>query len=276
MPEDAGVGLTEAVDALLQIAHEEQIIPAGGGKAGIKGVLQGVRVLILVHHHGGVILPDALAQRGGLAVRVPQQAESLMLKITELQQLPLLLFGGEAGIKIPHRRKQGPEPGQGFFPVRLGLFHAAGDKAADGLKQVRRLTGAGLDGGLVVAFQPPAGAFQARRLLHAQDRGGEPIVKGRPLPGPAQPLHLAQPGGGFFQPAADFLVFFLHRLFGFPDGCRRLFQLCFPQLLHRVRVCIRQRRFKQLPGRLRVAGSLPQQDVVPAGGSKPVLRFPRG
>ena len=269
MPEDAGVGLAEAVDALLQIAHEEQIIPAGGGKAGVKGVLQGVRVLILVHHHGGVILPDALAQRGGLAVRVPQQAESLMLKITEFQQLPLLLFGGEAGIKIPHRRKQGPEPGQGFFPVRLGLFHAAGDKAADGLKQVRRLTGAGLNGGLV-------GAFQARRLLHAQDRGGEPIVKGRPLPGPGQPLHLAQPGGGFFQPAADFLVFFLHRLFGFPDGCRRLFQLCFPQLLHRVCVCIRQRRLEQLPGRPRITGSLPQQDVVPAGGSKPVFHFPRG
>ena len=128
----------------------------------------------------------------------------------------------------------------------------------------------------MVAFQPPAGAFQARRLLHAQDIGGEPVVKGRPLPGPGQPLHLAQPGGGFFQPAADFLVFFLHRLFGFPDGCRRLFQLCFPQFLHRVRVCIRQRCFKQLPGRLRITGSLPQQDVVPAGGSKPVLRFPRG
>ncbi len=52
---------------------------------------------------------------GGLAVRVTQQAESLMLKITEFQQLPLLLFGGEAGIKIPHRRKQGPEPGRASF-----------------------------------------------------------------------------------------------------------------------------------------------------------------
>ena len=64
-PEDAGVSLTETVDALLQVAHEEEVIPRRAGQTAVERILQRICILIFVHHDGGVILPDALTQGGG-------------------------------------------------------------------------------------------------------------------------------------------------------------------------------------------------------------------
>ena len=52
-----------------------------------------------------------------------------MFKVAEFQQLALPLFGREPGVEIPHRRKQGLQPGQCRLPVGFRFFLAAGDIA---------------------------------------------------------------------------------------------------------------------------------------------------
>ena len=66
-----------------------------------------------------------------------------MLKVTELQQFPVPLFGREPGIEIPHRRKQGPQAGLRGPAVCLSLLLTAGDQLKDLRKQGRRAPPAG-------------------------------------------------------------------------------------------------------------------------------------
>ena len=128
LPEDARFCLPEAVDALLQVAHKKEVIPRRGGKAAVKGVLQGVRILIFVHHHGGVVLPDVLTQGGGRALRGAQQTQGKVFKIAEFQQLALPFSSCEPGIEVPHGGKQRPQPGQCDLPVGLSLGLGAADE----------------------------------------------------------------------------------------------------------------------------------------------------
>ena len=107
LPEDGGVGLPEAVDALLEVTHEEEVVPCRACEAAVKGILQGVGVLIFVHHDGSIALSDALAQLGGLAVLVPQEAKGQMLEVAEFQQPALPLPGRKAGVEVPHGGKKG-------------------------------------------------------------------------------------------------------------------------------------------------------------------------
>ena len=275
-PEDAGVGLPEAVDALFQVAHQKQVVPRRGCKAAIDGVLQRVGVLIFVHHHSGIVLPDALAQRGRFSLRRAQQPQGLMLKIAEFQQLALLFLCRETGVKVPHRGKQGPQPGQRLSAVGFGLLLAAGDKLRDLLEQLGGFVRAGAHRRLVVAGQPLFHALETGHLLHAQHIGRELVIQRRPLPCRRQPLHLAQQGSGVFQPGERLCKFIVdaRRGLGF-GGCRLAFFLGLRLRKGKVLSAVGQRRRQQLPGRSGAAGRFGQQQVMPAGGAKTVFLLPR-
>ena len=271
MPEDAGLCLPEAVDALLQVAHKEKVIPRRGGKAAVKRILQGVRVLIFVHHHGGVVLTDVLAQGGGRALRGAQQAQGKVFKIAEFQQLALPFSGCEPGIEVPHGGEQRPQPGQGDLPVGLGFGLGAADELGHLLEQGGGFVRAGLDLGLVVAAQTFFHAFQAGGFLHAQHIGGEQIVQRVPLPGSSQLLCLRKEGGSFFQPCTGFLVFFCHCGLCLCPGGGGLFFLGSCLLLCKIRPAVGQCCRQQLPRSLGAAGSIGQQQIMPAGGGKAVF-----
>ena len=276
LPEDARLCLPEAVDALLQVAYKEEVIPRRGGKAAVKGILQGVRILIFVHHHGGVVLPDVLAQGGGRALRGAQQPQGKVLKIAEFQQLALPLSGCEPDIEVPHGGKQRPQPGQGDLPVGLGFSFGAADELGHLLEQGGGFVRAGLDLRLVVTAQTLFHALQAGGFLHAQHIGGEQVVQRVPLPGSSQLLRLRKEGGGFFQPCTGFLVFFRYRGLCLCPGRGGLFLLSSCQFLIKIRMAVGQRCRQQLPRSLGAAGGLGQQQVVPAGGSKAVFLLVRG
>ena len=119
--------------------------------------------------------------------------------------------------------------------------------------------------------------FEAGGLFHAEDVGRQPVVEGRPFPRPGQTLHLAQQGGGVFQPLEGFgelLVHCRHSLF---LGGRGLFAgLGVGLRCHEVLPAVVQRGAEQLlrsPGR---AGGLLHQNIMPAGAGKAVLILPRG
>ena len=274
-PEDAGVGLTEAVDALLQVAHKEQVIPRRGSKAAVNGILQSVRVLIFVHHHGGIAVPDALAQRGAHAIRCAQQPQGLMLKIAEFQQLALLFLCREAGIKIPHGGKHRPQPGQGRSAVRFGFLLAAGDKLRNVLKQLGGFVCAGPDRRLMIAGQPFFHALEAGHLLHAQHIGCQLIVQRCPLPCRSQPFHLAQQGGGAFQPGERLCKFIVDTGHGLCLGSSGLaFFLGLYLCKDKIFLTVCQRCRQQFPRGLCAAGRFRQQQVMPAGKSKAVFPLP--
>ena len=275
MPEDARLCLPEAVDALLQVAHKEEVVPRRGGKTAVKGVLQSIRVLIFVHHHGGVVLPDVLAQGSWLSLRGAQQTQGKVLKIAEFQQLALPFSGREPGIEVPHGGKQRPQPGQGDLPVGLGFGLGAADELGHLLKQSGSFVRAGLDLRLVVAAQTLFHALQAGGFLHAQHIGGKQVVQRVPLPGNRQLLRLRKEGGGFFQPCTGFFVFFCHCKLCLCPGGWGLFFLGSCLLLVKIRMAVGQRCRQQFPRSLGAAGSFGQQQVVPAGGSKAVFLFIR-
>ena len=95
-----------------------------------------------------------------------------MLEVTELQQLPLLLFGRKAGIERPHGGKQGAQAGQGGGAVGFGLVFTTRDQFQDLPEQRSRFIGAGLDGGFVLSGQPLFHSLQAGHRLHAEHIGG--------------------------------------------------------------------------------------------------------
>ena len=275
MPEDTRLCLPEAVDALLQIAHKEKVISRRGGKAAVKRILQGVRVLIFVHHHGGVVLTDVLTQGGGLSLRGAQQPQGKMFKIAEFQQLALPFSGCEPGIEVPHGGKQRPQPGQGDLPVGLGFGFGTADELGHLLEQGGGFVRAGLDLRLVVAAQTLFHAFQPGGFLHAQHIGGEQVVQRVPLSGSSQLLCLRKEGGGFFQPCTGFLVFFCHRGLCLCPGRGGLFFLSGCLLLCKIRPAVGQCCRQQLPRSLGAAGSFGQKQIMPAGGGKTVFLLVR-
>ena len=275
MPEDARLCLPEAVDALLQIAHKEKVISRRGGKAAVKGVLQGVCILIFVHHHRGVVLPDVLAQGGWLSLRGAQQPQGKVFKIAEFQQLAFPFSGCEPGIEVPHSGKQRPQPGQGDLPVGLSFGLGAADELGHLLKQSGSFVRAGLDFRLVVAAQTLFHALQAGGFLHAQHIGGEQIVQRVPLPGSSQLLCLRKESGGFFQPCTGLLVFFRYRGLCLCPGGGGLFFLSSRLLLIKIRMAVGQCCLQQLPRSLGAAGSFGQKQIVPAGIGKAVFLLVR-
>ena len=200
-----------------------------------------------------------------------------MLEVAEFQQSPLPLPGRKAGVKVPHGGKEGTEAGFGGFPVKLGFVEAATDEVFDLLKELCGLVGPGLDGVLVLTGEPLFHIFEAGGLFHAEDVGRQPVVEGRPFPRPGQTLHLAQQGGGVFQPLEGFGELLVHCRHGLFLGGRGLFAgLGVGLRSHEVRLAVVQRGAEQLlrgPGR---AGGLLHQNIMPAGAGKAVLVLPRG
>ena len=198
-----------------------------------------------------------------------------MFKIAEFQQLALPFSGCEPGIEVPHSGKQRPQPGQGDLPVGLSLGLGAADELGHLLEQGGGFVRAGLDLGLVVTAQTLFHAFQAGRFLHAQHIGGEQIVQRVPLPGSRQLLRLRKEGGGFFQPCTGFLVFFRYRGLCLCPGSGGLFLLSSCQLLVKIHTAVGQCRCQQFPRSLGAAGSIGQQQIMPAGGGKAVFLLVR-
>ena len=103
---DTGVCQTEPVDALLDVAHEEKVVRFGAGQRKVDSVLQGVRVLILVHQHRRVAAADRAAQRCALVALIDEQIERQMLIIRVVQYL-FSTFCGKAvvgkGLRYPHK-----------------------------------------------------------------------------------------------------------------------------------------------------------------------------
>ena len=199
-----------------------------------------------------------------------------MLKIAEFQQFALLFLCRETGVKVPHRGKQSPQPGQRLPAVGFGLLLAAGDKLRDLLEQLGSFVRAGAHCRLMIAGQPLFHALEAGHLLHAQHIGRELVIKRRPLPCRRQPLHLAQQGSGVFQPGERLCKFIVdaRRGLGF-GGCRLAFFLGLRLRKGKVLSAVGQRCRQQLPGRSGAAGRFGQQQVMPAGGAKTVLLLPR-
>ena len=198
-----------------------------------------------------------------------------MLKIAEFQQLAFLFLCREAGIKIPHGGKQRPQPGQGRSAVRFGFLLAAGDKLRNVLKQLGGFVCAGPDRRLMIAGQPFFHALEAGHLLHAQHIGCQLIVQRCPLPCRSQPFHLAQQGGGAFQPGerlCKFIVDTGHGLCLGSSGLAFFLGLCLCKDKVFLTVC--QRCRQQFPRGLCAAGRFRQQQVMPAGKSKAVFPLP--
>ena len=84
---DAGVGQSEAVDALLDVADKEQIVGLGPCQRKINRVLQCICVLVLVHQHGGVPCADRGAERCALVGLGQQQVQRQVLIIRVVQHL---------------------------------------------------------------------------------------------------------------------------------------------------------------------------------------------
>ena len=199
-----------------------------------------------------------------------------MLEIAEFQQSSLPLPGRKAGVEVPHGGKEGAEAGFGSAAVKLCLIQTTAYQVFDFLKELRGLVGPGLDGVLVLAGEPLFHIFEAGGLLHAEDVGRQPVVEGRPFPCPGQTLHLAQQGGGVFQPLEGFGELLVHCRHGLFLGGRGLFAgLGVGLRSHEVLLAVVQRGAEQLlrgPGR---AGGLLHQNIMPAGAGKAVLVLPR-
>ena len=194
-----------------------------------------------------------------------------MFKIAEFQQLALPFSGCEPDIEVPHGGKQRPQPGQGDLPVGLGFGLGAADELGHLLKQSGSFVRTGLDLRLVVAAQTLFQTLQAGRFLHAQHIGGEQVVQWVPLSGSGQLLRLRKEGGGFFQPCTGFLVFFRYRGLCLCPGRRGLFFLSSCLLLCKIRPAVDHCCRQQLPRSLGAAGSIGQQQIMPAGGGKTVF-----
>ena len=199
-----------------------------------------------------------------------------MLEVAEFQQPPLPLPGRKAGVKVPHGGKEGAEAGFGGAAVKLGLIQTTAYQVFDFLKELRGLVSPGLDGVLVLTGEPLFHIFEAGGLFHAEDIGRQPVVEGRPFPRPGQTLHLAQQGGGVFQPLEGFGELLVHCRHGLFLGGRGLFAgLGVGLRSHEVLPAVVQRGAEQLlrsPGR---AGGLLHQNIMPAGAGKAVLVLPR-
>ena len=123
----------------------------------------------------------------------------------------------------------------------------------------------------MVAAQTLFHALQAGGFLHAQHIGGEQIVQRVPLSGSRQLLCLRKEGGGFFQPCTGLLVFFCHCGLCLCPGRGGLFFLSSCLLLRKIRMAVGQCCRQQFPRCLGAAGSIGQQQIMPAGGGKAVF-----
>ena len=127
--EDLRHRLPEAVDALLDIAHKEQVafVAGNGGK---DHVLQFIGVLIFIHHDLHAVLAERSRQFGFLPVFIHQQRQRQMLHVVEGKGVILLLAGEQvfgialdAGDELPRDRREHPAI---LRKILLGHKHVVG------------------------------------------------------------------------------------------------------------------------------------------------------
>lgn len=188
--------------------------PRRGCKAPVQGILQGVGVLIFIHHHGGVVLPDDPAQRGGGAVRVTEQAEGLMLKVTELQQFPVPLFAENRASKSRTAANSARRRGSAALRSASASSSLQGicsricaNRAAPSSARVRMT--------FCVRRSAAFSSLSGRAAPPCPAHRGQQIVKRSPLPRHSQLFHPAQQGGSLVQPFLCIGIFFQHGIFAF-------------------------------------------------------------
>ena len=106
--ENLRVGQTEAVNGLLHVAHHEAVLLLLG-QSGKNCILDGIGILVLVHHD----LPVSLAQLpcGGGKPRAafPQeQFQGAVLQVAEIQDAASPLEPGKIRLKLPHQADDAP------------------------------------------------------------------------------------------------------------------------------------------------------------------------
>ena len=162
--------------------HQKRSSPRRGMQGtGTRHPVQGVGVLIFIHHHGGIVRRMRPAQRGGVFVRVTEQTEASMFKVAELQQLRSAL-GPRTGIEIRtaanRARRRGLRP-CGLPQLTAGdqLWRSAVSRAAPSSARVW-MTLCSLPSRFFLSLS-------GRAALHTQRHIGGQIVKRGPFPATA-------------------------------------------------------------------------------------------
>ncbi len=118
LQKNRGVCQTEAVDALLDIAHHKDVLFVIAHRAE-NGILDRIRVLILIDHNFGERqLPR---QRGRVSRLIGQQFNSKMLEVVEIHDAAPLLFALICLHKRLHRVAQGTDRRRHHLHVQANL-----------------------------------------------------------------------------------------------------------------------------------------------------------
>ena len=102
---DGGIRQTEAVDRLLDVAHQKQVLPVAGDGAEDR-VLHTADVLIFVHHDLGIARGHLAGERRGRAVLLCQQPGGKMLQIGIVQHRQAALVFGVLLIEAQRQAQQ--------------------------------------------------------------------------------------------------------------------------------------------------------------------------
>ena len=136
-----GFRLAEAIDALLDVPHKEQVGGIRFGKRIINGVLQRIGVLVFIHQHRRIPGRDGITQRGAVAVGILKQLQGQVFVVGVVQQLFRHL-----GVKVT-AGKVADRPGQCRHQRRsgdpVGEILLAGTEQKFGFQMVDLLFGPG-------------------------------------------------------------------------------------------------------------------------------------
>ena len=129
LQENLGVSQAKAVNRLLHVAHHEAILLLLG-QGGKNGILDGVGILVFVHHD----LPVAPAQfpcgSGEPRAAFPQeQIQGAVLQVAEIQDAAGPLEPGKVCLKLPHQADNAPGRPGGSPQIRQDLGRVIGKPA---------------------------------------------------------------------------------------------------------------------------------------------------
>ena len=96
-----GIGQPETIDGLLDIPHHKEFFPLLGHCLK-NGVLDFIGILVLVDHYLCKTARYYFRQLRGLPCIIPQQLNSHMLQVREIQASPLTFQSGIYLVKIMH------------------------------------------------------------------------------------------------------------------------------------------------------------------------------
>ena len=154
--EDGGVCQAEAVDGLLHISHQKQVVPLGQGVK--NGVLHSVGVLVLVHHDLHIPLAPLQGQGRGVPLPVGEEGGGEVLSVGKVDEAVAALEGHKGPVELRHHVQQGGHGG-GNGPQ---VLHSLRSGDLEALFQLLQLLFAGLPQSLGPLLQslvavPPLG-----------------------------------------------------------------------------------------------------------------------